>query len=330
MDDMRAGQLVEPGRMDCVRASLREPREGELMVRMHMASICGSDLHAVYHGISSGPITAYPQAPGFPGHEGVGEVVESRDPAFRPGDQVLTCPAPPESFAFADCQTIAAELCLRLPAYDGPASHLMMAQQLGTVIFALRQHPLDLVGKTVMVMGQGSAGMFFAFLLKRAGAARVIVSDLSEARLATSRRMGADLALRANGDNVRQAVLEETGGRGADYLVEAVGTRATLLQTVDLVRPGAELLLFGLPDTGDPVPWNYHDFFRKKLTAYSTFGTQREPERHSFKLALDLIVRKEIDVAPLVSHVFPIERIDEAMRVANERSDSALKVSLTF
>jgi len=90
------------------------------------------------------------------------------------------------------------------------------------------------------------------------------------------------------------------------------------------------MLMFGLPDTAAPVTYNFHDFFRKRLTMHSTFGTQEEPGLVSFKLALDLILRKEIDVAPLVSHVFPIEQIQQAMDTAHRRSDNALKVSVKF
>ena len=303
---------------------MRPPGEGEVLVRGRFASICGSDLHALMIGVSLPP---FPQKPGFPGHEAIGEVVESRHPGFRSGDRVLTVPAPPESYSFADYQTLPGSFCLKLPSGGDPL-HLLMAQQLGTVIYALRQHPHDVTGKTVMVMGQGSAGMFFAFLLKRAGAARVIVSDLSEARLALSPGMGADLALRANGTNVRETVMELTGGEGVDYLVEAVGTRRSLLETVELVRPGAEMLLFGLPDSREPVPFNFHEFFRKRVRAVTTYGAQVEPGLVSFQAAVELIARGQIDVSPLVSHILPIEEVERAMRLAHERTDNAIKVSL--
>jgi len=330
MDKMRAAQMVALGKMECVQTTVRPPQAGELLVKNRMASICGSDLHVIYHGVSHPPNGKLPFAPGFPGHEGVGEVVESKAPGFHPGDLVLTCPQPPESHCFADYQTLAADTCLKLPAYDGPISHLMMAQQMGTVIFALRQNPVDVVGRTVMVQGQGSAGMFFAYLLKRAGASKVIVSDLSEARLAQGRRMGADVAVKADGDSVRQAVLDHTNGQGVDFLVEAVGSRTSLLQSVELTRMDGRMLLFGLPDGKEPVPFNFHDFFRKRLVANSTYGTQREPGRVSFQMALDMIAKKQVDVAPMVSHVFGIEKVQDALDMAQHRTGNALKVSLEF
>lgn len=327
METMRAGRFVEVGKMVFEEVPPPKPKEGDLLVRTSMASICGSDLHIVFQGVLRTP---FPQEPGYPGHEGIGEVVESRHPDFKPGDWVLTCPNATVATTFAEYQAVDGNYCLKLPDYDGPRSHLLMAQQLGTILFALRQNPVDVVGKTVMVMGQGSAGMFFAYALKRAGAAKVIASDLSEARLAEGRRMGADVALKADRDNVREAVMEHTDGQGVDYLVEAVGAHQSLLQSVELVRPDARMLMFGLPDTTDPVAYNFHDFFRKRLTMHSTYGTQLEPGRVSFRMALHLIATKQIDVSNLLSHVFPIEKIDEAIRMAHDRSQNALKVSVEF
>jgi L-iditol 2-dehydrogenase len=327
MEKMRAARFVELGKLVCEEVPLPKAAEGELLVRNHMASICGSDLHVVFHGTMHEP---FPQQPGYPGHEGVGEVVESRHPDFRAGDRVLTCPNARIAKTFAEYQAVHGKYCVKLPASDLPLSNFLMAQQFGTVIFALRQNPVDVVGRTVMVMGQGSAGMFFGYLLKRAGAAKVIVSDLSEARLDMGRRLGADVALKADRDHVQETVLEHTGGLGVDYLVEAVGARQSLLQAVGLVRQDASMLMFGLPDTAEAVPYNFHDFFRKRLTMHSTYGAQEEPGLVSFRMAVELIASRQIDVAPLVSHVFPVEKIQQAMEMAHSRSGNALKVSVEF
>ena len=329
MEKMRAARMVELGRMACEEIAVTPPQPEELLVRNNLSAICGSDLHIVFDGI----VTMPDGAPhGWPGHEGVGEVIESRDDNFKPGDRVLTCPSGPNSRCFADFQTIPGAMCLKLPAYDGPVEHLLMAQQFGTTIFALRRGNFDFTGKTVMVMGQGSAGCFFAYQAKRYGAAKVIVSDLSEMRLAQAHVTGADVAVKADasGKNVKAAVMDHTGGEGADILIEAVGRSNTLLQSVDLVRSGADLVYFGLPETSEPVLYNFHDFFRKKLRAYAVHGTQLEPGLVSFRTALNWIANKEIDVSGLISHRIPIERIDEAMHVANDRIDSARKVAITF
>ena len=90
----RAGQLVAPGRMECVEVPVEPLRDGDVRVRTRYASICGTDLHVVKYGVETDPSD---WAPGYPGHEGVGQVVESRTDGFAPGDVVLVVPPLGES-----------------------------------------------------------------------------------------------------------------------------------------------------------------------------------------------------------------------------------------
>jgi len=327
MDKMRCGLVVEKAKMVCEEFPVQPMKEGDLLVRTEMAAICGSDLHMVMMGVN---LVKDRMKPGSPGHEGIGEVVESNSPHFQKGDRVLTVPKPPFTFCFADYQTIPDHSCIKVPK-DIPVDEALMAQQFGTTIFALRQHPADVVGKNVMVVGQGSAGMFFAYMLKRMGAAKVIATDLSEARLDMGKRMGGvDLAVKADGKNAYEAVMDVTGGKGVDYLVEAVGRTETQQQVSDYMNLDGKVLFFGLPESNEKIPFNFHDFFRRRINAKTTFGTQHEPELASFRLALDLIASKQINVSGLVSHSYNIEEINEAMHVANERPARSLKVGVTF
>lgn len=331
---MKAARWVAVGRVVCEEATLPSAADGEILLRTAYASICGSDLHSVF--LETPP---QPGVAGYPGHESVAEVVESRCPGFEPGDSVLTVPHFADGRCMAEYQALPGSACIRLPD-TAPLSHLLMAQQLGTVAYALRRHPLDLIGKDAAVIGQGSAGAFFTFLLKRAGAARVLVSDKSPARLAYSRQLGADIAVDAgpidagtvdaDAGDFRSAVLEATGGRGAGLVVEAVGSRATFPLSLELAADGATIVWFGLPEGAGAYPFSFHDFFRRRLTAYSTFDAQGEPGLESFRYAVRLIADGAIDVAPLLSHMLPIDQVEEAFRIAHERTGNALKVSVTF
>jgi L-iditol 2-dehydrogenase len=310
------------GRVVCEDAPVPPVADGEVLVRTAYASICGSDLHAVF--LSEPP---RPSPAGHPGHESVGEVVESRCPGFEPGDQVLTVPHAVAGRCLAEFQALPGAACIKLPA-TAPLSHLLMAQQLGTVIYALRSHPLDLIGTDAAVIGQGSAGAFFTFLLKRAGAARVLVSDKSPARLAYSRRLGADLAVDAG--DFGPAVLAATGGRGAGLVVEAVGSREAFPLSLELAATGATIIWFGLPEDAGAYPFSFGEFFRRRLTAHARFGAQDEPGLESFRYAVRMISGGAIDVAPLLSHTLPIEQVGEAFAIAHDRTGNALKVSIKF
>jgi L-iditol 2-dehydrogenase len=341
---MKAGRWVDVGRVVCEEVPRPSPADGEILVRTAYTSICGSDLHSVYGGP---PPPAVPA--GWPGHESVGEVVESRCPGFEPGDRVLTVPHFVDGRCMAEYQALPGSFCIRL-AGKAPLSHLLMAQQLGTVIYALRRHPLDLIGKDVAVIGQGSAGAFFTFLLKRAGARSVLVTDKSPARLAYSRQLGADLTVLAGGADAdgagatgagatgagadgagfRAAVHEATSGRGAGLVVEAVGSRETFPLSVELAADSATVLWFGLPEGTGAYPFSFPEFFVRRLTAYAISGTQGEPGLESFRYAVQLIADGAIDVSPLLSHMLPIDRVEEAFHMAHDRTDGALKVSIEY
>jgi L-iditol 2-dehydrogenase len=334
---MKAGRWVDVGRVVCEEVPRPSPADGEILVQTTYTSICGSDLHSVYGGP---PPPAVPA--GWPGHESVGEVVESRCPGFEPGDRVLTVPHFVDGRCMAEYQALPGSFCIRL-SDKAPLSHLLMAQQLGTVIYALRRHQLDLIGQDVAVIGQGSAGAFFTFLLKRAGARSVLVTDKSPARLAYSRHLGADLTVLANPglanpgladgageEGFRLAVLEATGGRGAGLVVEAVGSRETFPLSVELAADSATVLWFGLPEGTGAYPFSFPEFFVRRLTAYAISGTQGEPGLESFRYAVQLIADGAIDVAPLLSHMLPIDRVEEAFHMAHDRTDGALKVSIEY
>ena len=302
-----------------------EPEPGRVLVRTTLASICGSDLHIVYMGWNA---RRFPLPPGHPGHEGVGEVVDGGGTGFLAGQLVLTVPNVFKSKVFAGYQLLAPQHVLRLPT-TVPASHLMMAQQLGTVIYGCKRLP-PLNGKTVVVIGQGSAGLFHDFVLRKTGAQKIIAVEPIPQRLAAGRAIGLDEGIDVTGDRATDAVMDLTGGLGADVVVEAVGSVETLNQALRLARDRGRVAAFGLPATMDPVPFDWDTFFRKRLTMHAVHGSQDEPGLPDFREAVDYITRGEIDITPFVTHQFPITSVQDAFDLAYSKEDGALKVSLTF
>jgi threonine dehydrogenase-like Zn-dependent dehydrogenase len=128
----------------------------------------------------------------------------------------------------------------------------------------------------------------------------------------------------------RAAVLEATGGQGADVVVEAVGSRETFRQSLELAAAGATIVWFGLPEDAADYPFSFAEFFRRRLTAHCVFGAQGEPGLESFRYAVRLIEDGAIHVTPLLSHMLPIEKVGDAFRMAHDRTDNALKVSIKF
>jgi len=78
------------------------------------------------------------------------------------------------------------------------------------------------------------------------------------------------------------------------------------------------------------VPFNFHDFQRRRLTINAITHALRDRSMSSFKRALDLIVTKQIDVSPLISHAFSLDQIEQAMDYATTYKDNARKVCVKF
>ena len=325
MSNMAAAVVRELGRVECDIVAAPEPEAGRVLVRTSLASICGSDLHIAYQGWG---VTGLPMPPGRPGHEGVGEVVDGGGTGFEPGQVVLTVPNIHDSATFAEYQLLKPGNLLTLP-HAKPLTHLLMAQQLGTVIFGCRLLP-PLRGKTVAVIGQGSVGLFHDFILRRLGAERIIGVDPVPARLQAARNMGVDETVPETGPAATEAILDLTDGEGAGVVIDAVGSVETLNQSLAVAAKWGRVAAFGLPTTAEPVPFDWASLFRKSLTMHAIHGAQDVPGLPVFRAAVDLISNGEIDMSPFVTHSFPIDRVDSAFDLADSKSDGALKVSLTF
>ena len=165
-DPMKALQIIARGQCAFVDAPKPRLQPGSAIVKTLRLALCGSDVRHIHYL----PDHRYPSPVGETGHEMVG-IVEAIDPAngqVKPGDAVL-CLAPDHR---AMQEYYRAPIDRLLPIAPGtPLEHAVQAQQFGTVLFAAKFLP-DLRGKTVAVIGQGSAGLWFNVALQRRNAAK--------------------------------------------------------------------------------------------------------------------------------------------------------------
>jgi L-iditol 2-dehydrogenase len=323
---MRASIAVERGVIRCEEVEIPVIGPGEVLVRTLAASICGSDLHMINTGWG---MHAFPAMAGHTGHEAAGVVVESRSDNFSPGDIVLTTPHIWDARCFADYQAVDDPHVLKLdPEVD--LDTITLAQQLGTVVYAAKRLPNSLEGQTCLVVGQGSAGLFWDFTLKRLGAEKIISIEPLAWRRELGQSYGVDETIDVTGDAAVEAVNDLTGGVGADLVIEAVGSTPTLSQVFHLVRSEGRVVLFGLPESEDPVPFDYSQMFKIRADVFTVLGSQDEPGLPSYVESARLISSGDIDVEPIISHRVNIGEIDRAFRIADERVDGAVKVGITF
>jgi len=320
-----AAQLVSRGRFEVVELPEPVPGKGEVLVRMQSASICGSDLHRVFGRNEAG---GYPLAPGSPGHEGVGTVFESRSALWHEGDLVLTVPMPGAGACYATSQVVGENFLVALGS-EADLSRLLMAQQLGTVVYGFHRYwpagkPAE--GARAAIIGAGSAGLFALQLAKLAGFGDVVISDLEPARLEVAKRLGAAVTVHAPVESFVDAVLGHTDGLGAELVIEAAGFDACRADCVDAVRSHGRIGFFGLPEGSGLVPFPFERAFRRACTIELAGNAQLEPGLASFAEAVELIARGSVVVDDLLESRYPLAELTGAMEVAHERR--ALKVSI--
>ena len=316
---MRAVQVVARGQAKFIDMPMPEIKPGHVLIKTQRLSLCGSDIHMLHYSADS----SYPFPPGTTGHEMVGTVVAIDAPGsdISVGDKVLGLA--PGHKAMAEYFLAPIEHVLLLPT-NLPLEQLLQAQQLGTVIYG-SQRISSVTCKNVVIIGQGSAGLWFNFHLRRMGALRVIALDLDANRLKMSKQFGATHTVLNSQVDPLSAVQEILDGKLADVVIEAAGEISSIHLAIDLVRKDGEILYFGVP-RAQTFPYNFSKLFYKTCYASTVVGASIEPGQISTRIAIDLIASGVIDVRPLITHRFPFDGVLDAYEMHRTRADGAVKI----
>lgn len=319
---MKAARIVEPRRLEIIDApvpSLAQMEGEPILFELHAGVLCASDFPRFVGGAFN---VTFPRPTGDSLHECIGSVVESKSARFKPGDMVLAIPV--DQRGLSEYVATYASMAVPLPEY-APREHLILGQPLGTIIWAARKLP-NLLDLDVAVVGQGPIGLMFDHLLANMGARRVIGLDKLDYRLDVARQMKATHTINVLREDPVEAVRELTDGAGADVVVEAVGHQVEPLHlAIDLCRKHGTMLLFGVPDE-EHYPLPVWTLLRQNL---NVIGSVHPNVQRDLPLALDMICQGRIDVAPLITHRFPLEKAQEAFTLAVDRIDNPIKVLLS-
>ncbi len=315
---MKAVQIIARGQPVFVDVPKPTLQPGSALVKTLRLSLCGSDIRHLHYL----PDHRYPTATGETGHEMVG-VIEAIDPAsdLKAGDRVL-CLAP-DHRAMQEYYLAPIDRLLPL-APDTPLEHAVQAQQFGTVLYAAQTLP-DLRGKTVAVIGQGSAGLWFNFALQQRGAAKIIALDLKAYRLAYSKHFGASHTLHNADGSPAEALRELNGGELPDVVVEAAGEEEAIRLAVEITRPDGFLLFFGVPRFDD-MNFPIFEAFWKTLTMKSMVGTINDPDHACTRQALQWISDGAVDVGRMITHRFKFADVFEAYELHRLQDEGAVKI----
>lgn len=330
---LRAPKTLVPE--DVPRPSLAD---GKTLVRITHSGVCGTDLKIFSGGI---PV----EYPRIMGHEMIGEVVEGGDGGETgPGSRVIVDPVVFCGKCF-HCQNGQENLCpsgfMLGRDLDGGFSEYFLAPT--DALFPLPDsisgeaapliqvmttclHGQRLVdirpGEAVVVLGLGVTGQLHVQLAKARGADPVIGITRSPARRGLAEKLGADVTL-APGDQAKEKVLELTGGRGADLVIESVGAVSVLADAVDLARIGGRLMLFGIY-TAEEAKLPFYQLYFKELAVINARAAKRE----DYPACIDLVSSGTVQLDPMISHVLPLEKLEEAITMLAESDDQRMKVIL--
>lgn len=323
---IRAACLTGVDRIEVTERNL-EMRPDQVLVKTHLAGICGSDKN-LFHGIvppAGGLNTemrkpfAYPY---FLGHEGGGVVaaVGREVRAVAPGDRVM-------AFAWIDTfadHFLAFEADLE-PAPEGLALDLAcLGEPIACAVFSGLMSKVQL-GDTVAVFGMGFAGQIMAQVARAKGAPRVIGIDVVDGKLDLARRLGLDHAVNASQTDPVTAVLDLTGGRGADVVVEMAGTQESVNQCTAAVRHNGVMVFYSWITRDITV--NISRWHNNSLEVINTGLVHHGVRQRSLwtPLALRPVVQGQVDVGALITHRFALDRIQQAFEAA-AHDPAAIKV----
>lgn len=327
---------------DCTVAT---PGPGQVHIQLAAGGICGSDLHYYNHG-GFGPIRL--KEPMILGHEVAGTITElgAGVEDLKVGQLVAVSPSRP----CGDCrfcnegshnqclnmrfygsampfphiqgafrQSLVAEAIQCAPADGLTAGEAAMAEPLAVCLHATRRAG-SLLGKSVLVTGCGPIGILCILAARRAGADRIVATDLSDFTLDKAREAGADITVNmANDPNGLDQFLPDKGT--FDVLYECSGAAPALTAGIAAMRPGGRIIQLGL---GGDMSLPMMAITAKELSLMGSFRFHEE-----FFTAVSLMKKGLIDVKPFITQTFPLEDAVTAFEIAGDRTQ-AVKTQISF
>lgn len=316
--------------------------EKDAIVRVTLSSICTSDLH-IKHGSVPRAVLGITV-----GHEMVGivEQVGTGVVSVKPGDRVVVnvetfcgecyfcrhgyvnnCTDPNGGWALG-CRIDGgqaeyvrvpyADQCLnRIPDTVTNEQAIFVGDILATGFWAARISEIT-EEDTVLIIGAGPTGLCTLFCVMLKHPHRIIVCEKSEERIRFVRDHYPDVLI-TTPENCKAFVLQHSGNRGADVVLEVAGSDDTFRMAWECARPNAIVSIVALYDKPQVLP--LPDMYGKNLT-FKTGGV----DGCDCAEILRLIAEKKIDTTPLITHRYPLSEIDEAYRIFENRKDGVIKV----
>lgn len=346
---MQAVVFPEPNEVELRDVERPEPDAGEVLVKVHSSTICGSDIK-ILHGEYGA--TEYPH---IPGHEWSGEVIEVGENVQRleAGDRVAAephvgcgeCPR---------CMEGLYNLCEHYGEDDHGHAHIGFTSNGGLAEYVavdtralhtldtmtydqgafceaagVALHAIERAGiegdDDVVVIGPGAIGLCAVQIARNGGADNVVLTGTRAERLEPATALGADHTVNVHDvDDVVDHVTELLDGKRADLVVELAGTETASQQAVEMARRGGDVVLAGSTSAGRKLNVDLREIV---VGHKNIFGSVANP-KWICKRGLSMVERGTIDVDPLLTHRFALSEFDDALEAFEEREGGAFRVML--
>jgi len=345
---MRALVFHGPNQIALEPVAIPKAGPGEAVIRVTLTTICGTDVY-----ILKGE---YPVRPGLViGHEAVGVIHELGVglTGYQVGERVLVgaitpcgqcsyclggtlsqCGGGIGGWKFGNTINGAQSEYLLVPYAQANLAKIpneltdeqviLLADIASTGISAAESANLQ-IGDTVAVFAQGPIGLCATAGARLKGASLIVTVESDPVRANMSKRMGADIVLNQNDLDVVTEIKRLTGGKGVDVAIEALGTQATFENALRVIRPGGTLSSLGvysgkLVIPAEPFMAGLGD--QKIVTTLCPGGKER------MRRLMELVRHGKLDLVPLITHRFPLDRIVEAYELFGKRKDGVMKVAI--
>jgi L-iditol 2-dehydrogenase len=321
---------------------IAEPGPGEVQVEVGAVGVCGSDLHSYSEGGVGDTPCEYPMVLG---HEPAGTVVKvgAGVSGWSVGDRAALEPAL-YCYHCEYCMSGRHNICanirfLSTPGHPGffrervnlPITNLVgipknLSLEVATLVepLAIALHSLKFVelhpGDTVAVFGAGPIGLMTTAALKVAGAGRILVVEPVAHRREMAKHLGADAAIDPEQVDAATEIVAETGRRGVDCAVDCAAKEHTTNWAIRAARNGGRVVLTGI-HSASFVPFEVSPMRRKELTIFNVRRSNHESHG-----ALEMLLQRVAQFAPLVTHKRPLSAIADAFRLTERYSDGVGKM----
>lgn len=345
LEKMKAANLYAPGDLRVEYVNVPEIGSEDALVKVLNCGICGSDLPRIL-------TTGTYHFPTIPGHEFSGVVAKiGRDVKnINEGDKVSVIPLIPckkcsfceigqyaqcehysflgsrEDGGFAQYVRVPQDNLIKIPDEISIEAAAML-EPITVALHAVENAGIKW-GDSVAVFGLGAIGNFIAQWAKAFGANHVFAIDIIPEKIKLAKTAGLNEAICGLDKNLKEIILKETKGNGVDVAVEASGSQVAFNQALSLIRKFGVLTVVGRSEK-DVVLKNevFEKILRNQITIKGTWSFEFSNFPHnSWNKSVHALQNKLIIAEPLITNRFPLDKINEAVKLMSERKPSVNKI----